>query len=176
MNSDPVLELERRISVADLDGTRPRTVVVEASEVECGRLAERLRIEAVVSLRAEVELRRELTGDIVARGKLPSDVVQACVVTLEPVPSRIGVEFEQRFSDRSGAGEAEDEDPVEAIVDGEIEIGDIVTQNLSLSLDPYPRAPGVEFEEFDDDPDTPSGPFAALSQLRRDDGENPDSA
>ena len=40
---------------------------------------------------------------------------------------------------------------MEPIVEDMIEVGDVIVQNLSLALDPYPRAPDAEFEEVKDD-------------------------
>ena len=69
-------------------------------------------------------------------------------------------------ADNDAEDDEEDEDPVEPITDDEIEVGEVLLQNLSLALNPYPRAPGVAFEVVDDDAGEPSGPFAALAQLR----------
>ncbi|MBO6782980.1 MAG: DUF177 domain-containing protein, partial [Alphaproteobacteria bacterium] len=48
---------------------------------------------------------------------------------------------------------------------------EVLVQNLALALDPYPRAEGAVFEPVDDDAGKPSGPFAALAQLRDGSGE-----
>ncbi len=64
---------------------------------------------------------------------------------------------------------------------GRIDIGELVAQNLSLALEPYPRKEGVEFTPILEDvgPDTLSltedtppepprqNPFAALSRLKK---------
>jgi len=70
-----------------------------------------------------------------------------------------------------------EEDIPEPMFNGRIDIGELAAQHLSLALDPYPHAEGVEFEGFGeadededgDDPDEPEkpNPFAALERLKR---------
>jgi uncharacterized metal-binding protein YceD (DUF177 family) len=176
MTEGQQLEFERRLSVADLDAGETQEVRIEASPAECGALARRLKIESVESLHGDLTVHRDLTGDVLLSGRLTSDVVQACVVTLEPVPERVAFDVFQRFTVRADAPEVEGEDPPEPIEDGQIEIGDVVVQNLALSLNPYPRVPDVEFQTFDDEAERPSGPFAALAQLRKKDDEPSEKA
>ena len=63
-----------------------------------------------------------------------------------------------------------DESP-EPLVGGVIDIGEAVTQQLVLALDPYPRKPGaVPPAPMEGDTGLPeNGPFAALSALKKDD-------
>jgi uncharacterized metal-binding protein YceD (DUF177 family) len=168
MNGAPEQELVRHVSIADLSTDSPQKVEIEADAAECAAIAGRLDILAVDALKAEIELFRDLTGDVNLVGRIQADVRQACVVTLDPVEQQIDTRIFQRFSGRDDDPEGEDEDPVEPIVENEIEIGDIVVQNLALALDPYPRAPGAAFEEVDDEAGKPTGPFAALAALRDD--------
>lgn len=163
-------ELLRRLSIADLLPAERQAEKIHVDVVERAAIAERLNILSIESLSVQLELFRDLTGDVTLVGRIVADIVQACVVTLEPVAQHIDVPLYQRFSARAEEEEGEDEDPVEPIVDDEIEVGEVIVQNLSLALDPYPRAPEAEFEEVDDEAGKPSGPFAALAVLR-DDGE-----
>ncbi|MEP4380190.1 MAG: YceD family protein [Alphaproteobacteria bacterium] len=162
-------ELLRSISIVELSAAERQVEKIHVDAVECAAIAERLDILSIESLSAELELFRDLTGDVNLVGRILADIVQACVVTLEPVAQHIDVRVYQRFSARLEEDEGDDEDPVEPIVDDEIEVGDLIVQNLSLALDPYPRAPDAEFEEVDDEAGKPSGPFAALAALRDDD-------
>ena len=164
---------------------------IEADAAECRLLAERFRIEAVRSLRATVRLTRlrgHQAGMVRVRGELAAEVVQTCVVTLEPVPESVSESFSALFSPEVAEDDpdmvldpfAVDEDLPEAMNDGVIDIGELVAQHLSLALEPYPRAPGVEFSGFDDDGQPPAaeeeseaggapppGPFGALAGLKR---------
>lgn len=159
-------ELLRSLSIAELSPAERQVEKIYVDAVECAAIAERLDILSIESLSAQLELFRDLTGDVTLVGRIVADVVQACVVTLEPVAQHVDAPLYQRFSARIEEEEGEDEDPVEPIVDDEIEVGDVIVQNLSLALDPYPRAPEAEFVEVDDEAGKPTGPFAALAVLR----------
>jgi uncharacterized metal-binding protein YceD (DUF177 family) len=62
-----------------------------------------------------------------------------------------------------------DAEPVEPLDDGMIDIGEAVAQQLSLALDPFPRAPGATLEQEADlsDHSPRESPFAALAKLRK---------
>ena len=52
-----------------------------------------------------------------------------------------------------------------------IELGEVLVESLSLALDPYPRKPGMVFQEVSDDSSADAGepapsPFAALAKLK----------
>jgi uncharacterized metal-binding protein YceD (DUF177 family) len=122
------------------------------------------------------------------QGWLEAEVVQACVVTLEPVPATIRQPVERRYrraEPDAGRGTAsphqvwvvdEDEDEVEVdIVTGRtIDLGEAMAEELALALDPYPRAAGADDLVMQDlGPNIsvgaehpPESPFAALRQLR----------
>ena len=121
------------------------------------------------SLSAEIELSRAPGNKAVVHvtGMLKADVVQICVVSGAPVKNYIEEEFEGWYADPTSfasiakarqekAGKVADveipilderEDP-EPMVNGKIDLGDLVCQYLSLGLDPYPRAPGVQTPEL----------------------------
>jgi uncharacterized metal-binding protein YceD (DUF177 family) len=76
-----------------------------------------------------------------------AELVQTCVVTLDPFPVRIEDSFAALFGE-GGPGlaallSAEEEDEPEPIEGGAIDIGETVAQHLALALDPYPRKPGA---------------------------------
>ena len=62
-------------------------------------------------------------------------------------------------------------DAPDPIVDGRMDVGALIEEFLILSLDPYPRKPGVRFEgaEFSSNPDAAESPFSVLKKLK--DGE-----
>jgi len=90
---------------------------------------------------------------------------------LEPVAARVSEAFEATFAE-GAAIEEETEievdyaaaDPPEPIVGGRLELGELAAQHLSLALDPYPRAPGVEAPAGGGEADG-RRPFAVLSKL-----------
>jgi len=67
-------------------------------------------------------------------------------VTLDPVPGHVEDEFALLFADEAEDAGALDPnaDPIEPLVDGRIDIAEAVAQQLSLAIDPYPRAPAAD--------------------------------
>lgn len=154
-------ELSRMIAVDRL----PPEFAVQASPPECAALAARLNIEAVDSLVCHFTLRRH--GSVItAQGVLEAEVVQTCVVSLEPVAQRVEDRFTVRFvpdgrEPTDDDPEAPDEIPYQGSV---IDLGEAATEQLALALDPYPRLPNAELDPAGLQPD-PS-PFGSLSALR----------
>lgn len=168
------------------------------SEDEAKRLAQRLDLLALDALKAEIEISRA-QGEVAfnVRGVLSAEVTQKCVVSLEPVKSHIEDEFEAWYADpdaaisiakarheklnEKGHGELpilEEHDDPEPLIDGKIDLGELVTQYLSLSLNPYPHAEGVAFEVSDENKkqsEEVKNPFAALKDWkdRMNKGEEP---
>jgi uncharacterized metal-binding protein YceD (DUF177 family) len=111
-------------------------------------------------------------------GTIEAKVTQACVVTLDPVPSTISERFSVELYPASEPAETE-VDPeeqevlstpdIEPYEDGRIDVGAIIYEHLSAALDPYPRKEGAEFDWVDPkiaaDP-TAVSPFAALAKLK----------
>jgi hypothetical protein len=111
---------------------------------------------------------------------LDADVTQACVVTLEPVPAHLGHGFQRelQFSGPIRHKPAEAESVADVVLDsleneGPEEISSLhydlaapVLEELILSLEPYPRRPGVEFTPQSDGLEPPPSPFAVLKSLK----------
>jgi uncharacterized metal-binding protein YceD (DUF177 family) len=100
-------------------------------------------------------------------------VVQTCVVTLEPVTTRVDQAVRRRFLPHAAARAAElvvdpeEDDEVEPL--GErIDLGLVAVEALALALPAYPRKEGAVLgpvatdEIAEDEPK----PFAALAALR----------
>ena len=189
--SDPTPEWSYRIDVADIE-TKPQSFFLSANDDERKHLARRLGLESLDELSAKLNIMRDPSGHrITVDGNLKAKVVQRCVITDEPVDGWIEEDFEAFYADNSqtvsfvkaqqdrdsqkGHREVkmvdEDQDP-EPIVDGFIEAGELVTQYLSLAINPYPHAEGAHFEYGDDnnkDRDaSPSrqNPFEALKNWK----------
>jgi hypothetical protein len=91
---------------------------------------------------------------------------QACVVTLDPVLQRIDEPVAWRLLPAGMEPSDGDDDPDDIETEASVaDLGEALAQQLSLALDPYPRAPGAEVPEAYR-PDGASGPFAALARLR----------
>lgn len=110
-------------------------------------------------------------------GRLQAEAVQACGITLDPLPVTIDERFSVNLVEgapvATGEGEVEvsiDDDAPDVIENGKIDLGQYAIEQLVLSLDPFPRKPGAEFVQ----PPEPVeiSPFAVLKQFKRtDDGE-----
>lgn len=157
---------------------------IEPTEAERVALARRLELESIGSLTATVRLRRVRGTMIRVSGTLEADVVQTCVVSLEPVPAHISETFEAVFAPEDLVPDdldeididpdALDEDIPEPMHNNRIDIGELTAQYLSLGLDPYPHAAGIEFETIDEAeeeeeevPEQRPNPFEALRQLKK---------
>ena len=153
---------------------------LSANESERKALAKRLDIPAIKSLNAEVRLKPESKGrKVMVNADVTAQVIQTCVVTLDPIENSLHTTAKVRFGNDSRSSQdddieiwAEDEDPPDTIVDGIIDVGEFVTEQLALALDPFPRSPDVEFElpkdmdNSDDEAVKKPHPFAVLEKLK----------
>jgi hypothetical protein len=164
-------EFSRPFAVDRL-GKAPVSETVIATEPERALLAKRLGLVTLEQLAAVVRLERRAESGIVhLSGRLEADVTQTCIVTLTGFPSHVEDSFETDFSADAADFSPEivldiDSEPPEPIVGGLIDLGELVTQYLSLALDPYPRAPGVAFDPVQVADDASMSPFLALQNLK----------
>ena len=139
----------------------------EANAAEREALARRFGLLTLDRLSGAARFKRASDGRIRAKVTFEADVVQSCVVTLEPIAGRLTEAFEASFGDGAEVGlevdvAIEDEDPPEPIRGGRMELGELVAQHLSLALDPYPRTPGAELPDEAGAAEPEARPFAAL--------------
>lgn len=149
---------------------------IQATEAERQALARRFGLVELPALGADVTLSASPGGQVRLDGVLKARVVQSCVVTLEPVPAEIDESFTLFYAEAAApTGHSidlpiEDEAWPEPIVDGAIDIGEAVAQQLAVSLDPYPRAPGAALDQRYDADAEPAparaNPFAELARKR----------
>ncbi len=141
-------EFSRRIELARL-GAHEAAYPISAEAAEREALARRFDLLSLDRLEAEIHLRRAGGGMVRLSGRLGADVVQACVISLEPVASAIEQDFAMLYGPaQPGKSVMVDlETEVAEPFDGDaIDIGEAVAQQLALALDPYPRAPGASLE------------------------------
>ena len=164
------------------------TVMIEATAEERQGLAQRFDVVAVEKLTAEVTLRPNRGRTRWQLGsRVLAQVVQTCVVTLDPVPVNSEFGFKRQYVaglDEKAPAEPEHEctevlsldqdDPPEPLSGDVIDVGEAVAEEFGLVLDPFPRAPGVAFGEYSVGPGderTSAKTFAALAALRSSDNE-----
>lgn len=169
----------RSFDVSHLGSTaQTRHVTADAAELQA--LKKEFDLLDLAGLEADLTLSPWGRHGVKIDGRLQADVVQACVITLQPVPSHMDQRFSLSFlpadviaADPKTVAEAEvivvydEEDPPEPLEGAVIDLGVILTEQFALALDPYPRAPGASLDDVaDEGVDKPASPFAALSKLR----------
>lgn len=149
---EPSAEFCRFVECARI-GRSVETHVIEADEGERRALADRLDLLSLDGLKARLGLSRNSEGLVRLKAKFKARCVQSCIVALQPVYQVLDEEFELFFKEDAGLNEngslevtIEDELWPEPFNQGRIDIGEAVSQQLALALDPYPRAPGAVFE------------------------------
>ncbi|WP_424811647.1 DUF177 domain-containing protein [Roseococcus sp. YIM B11640] len=143
-----------------------RGLRLEASEAERAALAERLGLLSLQSLSAELQMDPGPQGVVKVTGRLRAALEQACGITLVPVRQEVDVPLAWRLLPEGMEPSDGEDDPDDLESErGVVDLGEALAQELSLVLDPYPRAPGAEMPELGDD--APHGPFAALLKLKR---------
>jgi uncharacterized metal-binding protein YceD (DUF177 family) len=146
---------------------------VAALPQELAALARRFDLMALGTLTAEGRVvPGPLDGSILVEGRLSADATQTCVATLEPVPEHVEAEFRRLFVPRDDGDHGESDieidpqaDMPEPLAGPMLDVGEIVAEELALSLNPYPRAPGAE-ELPVAARDDAGGPFAVLARRR----------
>ena len=166
----PAVELSRVVCTSHWHGPA-LNMVVEAAADERRRLAARFGLQDVVSLRGELSLEQDDDDLFRLRGRLVADVIQTCVVSLEPIRTHVDESFERSYSAAAKADataepiDAEGDDPPDPMIEGKIDVGEALAEELGLALDPYPRLPGATLKMATPG-DTPRGPFDRLRELR----------
>ena len=127
---------------------------IAASAEERAMLCRALGLEALDRLEADATLRPgALAGSLRLSAEWSADVVQACILTLDPVASRLADRFELVFAPAAAAPsdaepvafDVDAEDPPEPLPADAVDVGAALVEQLALALDPYPRKIGAEF-------------------------------
>ena len=161
---DSLIDVQTLPAVGELQGQ------LQASLAECAQLAARFGFMEVRGLRADVRLFQVAAGSWDIRGRLVADVVQACSVTGNPVPESVDFELEDRYVRHTDSQDEilVDLDAAEPLVDGRIDLGEMVAQSLALAVTPWPRSNDAP-ESFQAGEADPSHPFAGLASLKSSD-------
>lgn len=140
-----------------------------AAPAECAALARRFGIPAVNRFAAVLRLRPEPGGTVRVEGQLSAEVVQECVVTLEPVTQAVEEAVTLRILPPGSSFSEDPEGPDEIEAAGDVaDLGEALAEQLALALDPYPRAAGASLDApgGGEGEEPPHGPFAGLAALR----------
>lgn len=144
----PEIEFSYRLP-ADTVGKARKDLRIVADETARRALARRFDLIAIDSFIADISVNR-IQGSPLIRvsGSICADIVQACVVSQEPVATRIAEAVFVRLGpqdqdDAEAVFDIGDEDPPEPLSGDTIELGELLAQILAVAIDPYPRAAGV---------------------------------
>jgi len=165
------VEFSRPVDASEIKRT-PWRIELRADAASRAAIAARFGILEIKSFVATISLRRTPIGLIHLQGSIEADVVQECVISLDPVRSKISQPFEIYYSEEapseaSGDLTMDDEHWPDPILDGKIDVGEAATEQLALALDPYPRREGADFKAavVAAEPEPTQKPFAALAEL-----------
>ncbi|MEZ5830036.1 MAG: DUF177 domain-containing protein [Dongiaceae bacterium] len=178
MHADDSVEFSRPLPLDRISSTLHREEI-SATDKERAALAERFGLVSLGSLAASFALKRVRKDLVRVKGRISADLVQACVVTLDPVPAHIDERFEVDFMEGEQPAvadlelDAETADAPEPAPDGWVDLGELAAEQLGLAIDPYPRKPDAEVPaEWKPEPaqepaavERPN-PFAILEKLK----------
>ncbi len=176
-------EIERFL---DLDKIGPGGTALEitTSESERAALAKRFGFLGLPAFSARMTVDRKPGGQVVVEGRLKGRIVQACILSLDPVTQELDDAFRLVFAESVSedldpeSGEAllnAQGDAPEPLTGNMLDVGEIAAEQLSLTADPYPRRPGIKLEDVLPKakggarraaPEQRRHPFAGLAALR----------
>ena len=157
--------------------TKPRRFALAPDAAAREAIAGRLGILGVKKLSFEGEIVPEGRDDWRLEARLGATVVQPCVVTLEPVTTRIDEDVARLYLTDMPEPEGDEvempEDDTAEAAPLAINVAEVMEEALALALPPWPRKEGVEpvevsvsepgIEPLSDDD---VKPFAALKTLK----------
>jgi len=161
------------VAVDDIPETGLHVEIEAPAEVRAD-IAEVAGLRELPRLSATFELLKQ-GSRVTVTGQVSATVGQTCVVTLEPIESRIEEPVDLVFAPLPAGAIAEagdtrsrkgSEEPPEPLLDGHIDLGVIATEFLILGIDPYPRKAGAHFMPPEAS-DEGAHPFAALEALKK---------
>lgn len=146
------------VHVARLPGKGMR-VEIEADADQRAALAAAHGLEAVERFHAVLDVTAWKKGGVKVAGRVAADIVQTCIVTLDPMPATVDEEVSALFLPegsklavpaRNAEGEIvldpEGDDAPEPFSGDTIDAGQLAEEFFALGIDPYPRKPGVALE------------------------------
>lgn len=168
------------VNVARLPA-RGMPIRIVANEAQRRELATVHDLLSVERLEAELLVTTWKSRGIRVTGSVRADISQSCIVTLEPVASRVDEQVTAVFApegsrllrpDMDDGGEIlldpEGPDGPEPFVGNEIDVGALVEEFFALGIDPYPRKAGATLDDKNVDDEEPRGPLAdQLRQLKK---------
>ena len=167
-------ELSRPVPLSALS-TSLSHFPVEANEAERLALAKRFDVTELVFLKGLLTAKTSSNLEkIFVGGTVAARVIQPCVVTLEPVETRIEETIDlvfarhapEKWPDEIDLAEADENYP-EPLQGEQIDLGELAAQAISLGISDYPRLPDAVFDARAAGLEGPKSPFAVLETLKK---------
>ena len=125
--------------------------------MECEEVAKILDVVALRQFQADFEVTRWRGAGLKVIANISAEVDQNCVISLEPVSSRVHEQVEWFFKPEERAKKNIDneailqidplgEDPADPLVEGRVDLWLLLVEHLCLVIDPFKRSESVEFE------------------------------
>ena len=184
MNTDDDTPFSYPVKVGHISAN-PVEVTIRADAEKCAGLARLWSVLEVKALSATFQLQRWKRDGVRLKGRVTADIVQACVVTLDPVEAHIDEPVEvvfvpegsklARLPVASETGEMlldpDGPDAPEIFTGDTVDAGVVAAEHVALAIDPYPRKSGVDFSghiESTGKDDRKPSPFAVLKDWKKD--------
>ncbi len=159
--ANPLPEFSYEIDVGDV-GRAGKTFHLAANETERAKIAARLETPSVKKLEGEMKVTATKTA-VRVTGDIAAELTRECVATLEPMQERVAESFEIDFSRIPPEPEEEEDlDAPEYFEGTSLDLGELLVQQLSLAMDPFPRREGAPSLAETYAPEEKVSPFAGL--------------
>ena len=156
-------------------------VTIDADDSQREALAAAHGLLEVTHMRADLVVSSWKKGGVKVSGRVQARIAQACIVTLEPVQSRIDeavsalflpetskLAVPKRLADGEILLDAEGEDGPETFSGDTIDVGALVEEFFELGIDPYPRKSGAALEPVSNPSEVSASPLnQKLQELRK---------
>ncbi|MBI1262397.1 MAG: hypothetical protein GC184_11795 [Rhizobiales bacterium] len=176
------MELSIPVSMAEV-GDKAKRLKFVADKDQRKAIAKRLDLLSLDRFEGQLQIRPWRRAGLVLQGHIIADLSQACVVSLEPVADHLDVSFTTHFLPQDMIDElekkmmeegeifidAENDDPIDPIIQGSVNVGESSVQQLALAVNPYPRKPDVDFTPPESAAAPKENPFAVLEKLKKPD-------
>lgn len=149
------------IDISDV-GRAGKTFHLKANEEERAKIAARLKTPSVEKLEGEMKVTATKIAVRVI-GDIAAELTRECVASLEPMQETVAESFEIDFSRIPPETEEEEDLDAPEYLDGTgLDLGELLVQQLSLAMDPFPRKEGARSLAEAYAPEENVSPFAAL--------------
>lgn len=178
----PQSENSTLLRVAELNERKPFRFEFHLDDQQCQQISQELDLLSLKKARFRGTLVAKAKRDWQLTADLGATVQQACVVTLNPVTTRIDTSVSRRFVPEEEITQIDDEDAVEIEINpddtlealtNEIDLVSVYIESLALELPAYPKIEGASLDGTNfTEPgqaamtDEDAKPFAGLAALR----------